>query len=311
MVEDAIGKVLHDFADQEGDACPEIPESVDTEVARPVPVEEFADAGPRESPEVACRVRRTHTAHRGCRGKEYAVGPQGSEAVLDTLPGSTQKVQRLGEDDAVVCVSRQRAGLLEVRDERRARVRSIDVDNDALGNSIGPERRCVGAVLYLEHRPTDHVAMLAQEGFDITPVHWRASIEAVVITKRLERQVSERGHSPSLAGDASRTTIQPHPARPIDGTAPRPTELPARGRCPSDHQYKNAEARDRQIRRGSPTRLVLLQPCSDLGLVLSEDEQRTVAEREEAACFWVLVSDQLNSEAARPERLSHQLRIEQ
>jgi hypothetical protein len=60
----------------------------------------------------------------------------------------------------------------------------------------------------------------------------------------------------------------------------------------------------------SPTRLVLLQPRSDLGLVLSEDEQRTVAEREEAACFWVLVSGQLNSEAARPERLSDQLRIE-
>jgi hypothetical protein len=57
--------------------------------------------------------------------------------------------------------------------------------------------------------------------------------------------------------------------------------------------------------------LVLLQPCSDLGLVLSEDEQRTVAEREEAACFWVLVSDQFNSEAARPKRLSDQLRIEQ
>ena len=43
--EDAIGS-LHDFADQEGDARPEIPESVDTEVARPVPVEEFADASP-------------------------------------------------------------------------------------------------------------------------------------------------------------------------------------------------------------------------------------------------------------------------
>jgi hypothetical protein len=56
---------------------------------------------------------------------------------------------------------------------------------------------------------------------------------------------------------------------------------------------------------------VLLQPCSDLGFVLCEDEQRTVAEREEAACFWVLVSDQLDSEALRPERLSDQLRIEQ
>jgi hypothetical protein len=167
VVEDAIGKVLHDFADQEGDACPEISESVDTEAARPVPVEEFDDAGPGKSPEVAGRVCRTHTAHRGCRGKEYAVRPQGSEAVFDTLPGPTQQVERLGEDDAVVCVSRQRAGLLEVRDERRARVRGIDVDNDALGHSIGPEPHCVGIVLYLEHRPTDHVAMLAQGGFDI------------------------------------------------------------------------------------------------------------------------------------------------
>jgi hypothetical protein len=187
VVEDAIGKVLHDLADQEGDACPEIPESVDTEAARPVPVEEFADAGPRESPEVAGRVCRTHTAHRGCRGKEYAVRPQGTEAVFDTLPGPTQEVQRLGEDDAVVCVSRQRAGSLEVRDERRSRVRGIAVDNEALGYSIAPELHCVGIVLYLEHGPSDHVAMLAQEGFDIAPVDWRASFEAVEITKRLER----------------------------------------------------------------------------------------------------------------------------
>jgi hypothetical protein len=74
---------------------------------------------------------------------------------------------------------------------------------------------------------------------------------------------------------------------------------------------QNDVARDRQIWRGSPPRLVLLQPCSDLGLVLSQDKQRTVAESEEAACFWVLVSDQLNPEAVRPERLSDQLRIEQ
>ena len=159
----------------------------DTKLLGQCRLEESLMCGPGESPEVAGRVRRTHTAHRGCRGKEYTVGPQGSEAVLDTLPGSTQKVQSLGEDDAVVCVSRQRAGSLQVRDERHAGVSGIDVDNDALGNSIGPEPRCVRVVLDLEHRPTDHVAMLAQEGFDITPIHWRASIKAVVITERLER----------------------------------------------------------------------------------------------------------------------------
>jgi hypothetical protein len=96
-------------------------------------------------------------------------------------------MERLGEDDAVVGVGRQRASFLKVRDESRSRVRGIDVDDDALGNPIVPELHRVRVVLNLEHGSMDRIATCVQKRFDVPPVHGCASTEAVVVIERLSR----------------------------------------------------------------------------------------------------------------------------
>jgi hypothetical protein len=187
VVEDEVGKLFHDLPDEEGHARSKIAERVHCEVAWPVPAEELGDTGRCESPEVAFWVGRAHAAHRRCGGKEHAVRSKCGEAVLNALTGPAQQVERSGEDDAVVGVGRQRARHLEVRDERGAQVRGIDVDDGALGDAIASEPRCVRAVLNLENRPMDRAAACAQKGFDVPPIHRCASINAVVVTERLAR----------------------------------------------------------------------------------------------------------------------------
>ena len=72
MVEDDVGKILYDFAHEKGHARSEIAEPVDHEVARPVPAEQFGDAGWCESPRVAIGVRRAHPADRRRGGEQRA-----------------------------------------------------------------------------------------------------------------------------------------------------------------------------------------------------------------------------------------------
>ena len=187
MVEDEVGKVFHDLPNEKGHTRSEVAEGFHREVAWPVPAEELGDACRCESPEVAVWVGRTYTAHRRCRGQEHAVRSQCGEAVLNALTGPAQQVERLGEDDAVVAVGRQRARQLEVRDERGARVHGIDVDDGALGEPIAPEPGCVRAVLNLQSRPADRAAACAQEGFDVPPIHRCASIKSVVVTEGVPR----------------------------------------------------------------------------------------------------------------------------
>ena len=136
-VQVGVGEFLHDLSDEEGDAGPEVAEGLDSEVVWPVAFEELSDAGWCEAPEVAVGVGRAYWAHRRGGDEEQATWPHGREAVLDASARSAQEVQRLGEDDAVVGVRRQRADHFEVRDERRSGVRGID----ATRCSGRPDRR--------------------------------------------------------------------------------------------------------------------------------------------------------------------------
>jgi hypothetical protein len=76
---------------------------------------------------------------------------------------------------------------LKVRDQRRVRIRGVDVDHGALADPIVPEPRRVGVVLNLEHSPVDHTAACAQEALDVPPVYRCAAIEPVLVAERLAR----------------------------------------------------------------------------------------------------------------------------
>lgn len=130
--------------------------------APPALREELAHPGGREAPEVAMGVRRAHAAERRRGGEQDAASPQGAKAVVDAVVRSAEKTRRLGEDDAVVRLWRQGAHLLEVCDERHARVAGVDVDDDTLGDPIGTESCGVGVVLNFEHPPMDRVATRIQ-----------------------------------------------------------------------------------------------------------------------------------------------------
>ena len=131
-----------------------------------------------------------------------SVPPGGKDRpeVRDRCARIVDVLQRLRDDDAVEALIGERAAHAEVRDDRRLRVRRVDVDDVALGDGRAAETERVRVIAHLEHPPLHCCGVTREEGLDVETVDRQPAVEAPVVAERtLPAQIAPHGGSLAAA----------------------------------------------------------------------------------------------------------------